>query len=1002
MFSFYLFLGFIKGKKYDACLGKTFDDEQTCKNFENSLFINISEMEKNLNDFKDESLSIYVAADSVNDRELEINFDCLQKLTNFEIKSKKENIPVLIKCEKYSCQDLNSMSFENVCVSFNFSHKLSYLKVRKTRFIDYGLYSDFLDSDLYSMETCFMSTASSVDIDISDGISENCKLEITNSKLRLKKISENINILFSSTKIIVESADTHKNISFEVPAYGSECIISDFMKPNLNIAISGLFVSSIFVKYDFKLYLDQPSNLIMDQTSWEGSDFKTFDIYQCSDSNITVYCNILRMKFMFENSSNTNLILRSKNVLFESRLNICNAKLNVCSYNTNGIVNMTACYLYSQGNSSVFFDQNIVCMINSLLLSGDNNDNTSIIGTTSYKSIMCEKGSLYISDFNSSIPCVINVIKPNSSLVIGNHITNCINNKVRIVYRESVDDVLFYSGCAFHVANTDNCSSYKVVIDRNSFFTDNSIVQLSYNISQPTDNCFMIITNATRISDFKDMVSTICVVENTSFVDKYPWVYRTYMQNDLTNQSIQYTFGKYLSIFIAGNITVPIRGISTIYEKVSFIGLTPNASLTIDESLFDSMILSNVTLVHSPKKADESLTAFSFRFNCSFIKSNSIIKSQFAIMNFEELKEMHGLFSCDMLIITTEACNLTVSAYDSYLAFHGFNISTANCAKISFSPKNFNDSILNLYVYGNSVAKISIFKILIVNLYCYNKSCTIKFSSKQQLFIHSELVPDFIDLPSKVTFVAPGPIFRLKRINIMGTCEITSDAPVQVDCPILCLTSSNNLIIRNIVFNLTLINIKKSFTYIELKAIRLQTIIIDPYSFVFLDNSCHCKNLTVGIKYFTGSVPFLGMKYNIDNVNINMINVASNNQLYSKELWSDVKTLVLRVSNMSSFSIRYISKSWAFNEDTREFNVIKESLNDLSWFYIVKRVDDIVPTNSTSNKNGSRALILIVSISIVSFVIFIVCIIFIIKCIKKKKINEYVSSVASDQLISVI
>ena len=108
------------------------------------------------------------------------------------------------------------------------------------------------------------------------------------------------------------------------------------------------------------------------------------------------------------------------------------------------------------------------------------------------------------------------------------------------------------------------------------------------------------------------------------------------------------------------------------------------------------------------------------------------------------------------------------------------------------------------------------------------------------------------------------------------------------------------------------------------------------------------------------------------------------------------------MSGCDNYSLTYTSNSWAFNGDTREFDVIENSDSAGIELYIVKR-NTTTPPNKPNNEKQemSITLILIITFSIVAGVTIVGLIVFFIrKHISKTKINNYVSTL-SDHLIDI-
>ena len=148
-----------------------------------------------------------------------------------------------------------------------------------------------------------------------------------------------------------------------------------------------------------------------------------------------------------------------------------------------------------------------------------------------------------------------------------------------------------------------------------------------------------------------------------------------------------------------------------------------------------------------------------------------------------------------------------------------------------------------------------------------------------------------------------------------------------------------------------------------------------------------------------GSVPFILMFFKVTNLNINMINFGSSSQLCQEDSWNKVIIHTIQAKGKPNYSLHYLSNSWAFTGDTRQFDLIDQFETGFTNFFIVKRNSKQEIKEADEKPNSSLTRVLIISLITVSAIAVTGLIAYIIiKCIVKNKINEYVSSVTEQPI----
>ena len=985
---------------YDICTGNSSLHRTRCEEDINASYVDVSSFPVFLKNYSIESLSIYTFCDIPNsDGSAYINVDDLEPIKKLIITANIPNTKIFFDadlsshaCDEYIFTNVNVTAYSTINTkNLTLINSIADHTSFKTNSICMDLSSTFI-----AEEWSFLS----ITIDLSHKITENKELSFAFSNISFIKVSENLSLIFSGEELIIRSDETKKSITLKLIKSDSICSISNFAKPNLRLSVSNLFISSIFRDFKLNISIDQRMAFVVKPSEWERSAIREFTVYEYCNCVNVIESEYVPAMFYFMNRTFSQIILCTQNTSFIKNIKLFNASITFRRQKSlvgNAIVLLDL--IQSHAESCINFDEKTTCAVKVFYQEGDEHEKLFVNGTVTAFCATVKSGVIkFTRVINMENNSFFYIMKPYGKIIADEHITNNNSLTVKLAIKGEKSD---FDQESLIIGKTDNSSLYVLKINNDMLEINNNKYIVSGNIT--TKNSTVIVFAKLKLFSHKaKSIEEICIMENESYKSYCENINNSFTQSELEPDYImKYASKEDLSIYVAGNVSILLSGISKIALHLQIIGLVPNNSyLHTDDAHFYVVYLSNVTLISKYESKDDPLVFEALTSMNSFL----IAKTKPMIFHCQtSLDEVNRFIPmCNVKAYTIINCSNSAQlyAYDDYIIIDDINVSVTSINNV-WLRNNLDYNEINASIYGDSISKVyfSFYSMLFV--YCYNRSCSINSRAKRTMFIHTAQVPENMVFPDKVYISNNITHLAFNELDISTQCLVYAHNTVCFSINKLLMKSVRTLSFTNVVFDIECMNIYDTSLILSINATKVNKIVIDPLSYIFLNINGEFKEITVTYIYYIGSIPMLSLTCNADFVHFNMNNNASSSQMLSYRDWEDVQVLAIRMKTApKKYDITYSSNVWAFNNDTRIFDLVETKENDIIEFVIKKRKaeDSALIEEDTRSKTN----LIIIALIVTSVILVVILIVFIVrKRIVKSRITNYIE-VVSESLVDVV
>ena len=969
--------------------------------------------------FKD---AIHVEKEKINDffrknnEELDIFIDCnVLAVSGDSIKNNS-------KLSFYSFKSSNILNFQNFDknVSFNklLMHNLSFYmedfkifllqetELKNVTFLNertiinsYSIKSDMLSIRNISL---LISNNMTIDVDFTNFIPCVTFAKIYAPYINCVNLNENVTMKITGQEFSVTTDnDPMKNFTIIPSSRSIICYFSEFKKEDIRVSIVNMFISSRLRYFSIHFNLTTRVHFKFLKCTWSGDTENRIRIIQFNTSMIIDVETDKIPLFLTSRFSKIFINVNNDELRFGNSIYCYDSEFIISTSLTNKVPSFCSGNFFLAKESSLIIRENVNATIEYLKMY--DSLTKRVQGRISVSDLYCEDGSTIID----------------SLTLKGKRISvDCLNANITIHHLFAEEDQLLFEFS--HVYSyTNNISTRQVIqIDE---FNNRTIFDcyLVYSVITFNNEAYFIKPFVAKNSDVKGYIyfarstsklsesAYYCIVENVSrdsqqCPENFPIIES---RNEEETVVLAYSYFV-VYLYVVGNVSIPTSWLE--YEKNSFIIKGTNKEdsiISLSCNSFMLLSLTNVTAVFEksvPLKIDDFSVDNSSLVNLFNAKINSytISLSDYSILPQTNIDELYLDFNE----------KATINATNESITINGVR---CNATKVYFSQHADEDVIVNILgEKGNDIRfSFDLTKTMYVHFYYKIGKFIVPYNSKCTVF-NEEYITDELVIIGMLYLNSLNKT-KLNRLNITKTGVIASSATTHIYVDTLIINSGVNSIKykNDVIIHATTVSFGNTsdLSLINIHDTRVYLVDIMSSVLVSIPSDDNVDNITIVFNYQMVSVPFflLLCNKNVSSVNIIMNNTGSSNQLISDSGWDCIEIGAVSITgNTPKVSSKFTSKSWAFNEDTRLFDLKRGTakyLSDIPIYSIVRLEKEAVKDKDESETTQRvKTIILISCVSACVIIVSITVAVVVRNKLQKRKIKSfYENSVSQESLVGI-
>ena len=820
-----------------------------------------------------------------------------------------------------------------------------------------------------------------------------------------ENLNENVTLEIAGQGFsIISDEHPEKNFTFYQSNIATNCVFENMKKKGIGISIVNMFISTRLRKFSiiFNATTDVYFNFL--KCTWSGDIKSRFSINQeNSNAIIDSETNSIPLKITGINSSilfNVNNL--NVDVIGEVSLNNSEMMLTTKMNNNNdNIPSVHFDSFFLKDGCSLIIKDSIKASIEQIKSSSNAEQNNTVKGSINAYELICFRGTTCVDELAITGPKIttnifdaylfIHKLHGKDVLYIDFSSTNVIESDIEsknvLHINEYTKDTRFYSILNAQKAIKGN-KTYSIVLTLDAIeFVDGNVYLMQEEESMIFDDVFCIIENETT---------------DTSFCPKE---YHVITSSDFDSASIVIPDKSTpLSFFVVGDVSVSFYKQSFAGKSFIIEGITNElSSIHINCNEFNILHLTNITAAFDlPDKLKvnslflcrsklENLTEYQ-------IASFTTTLDDFARVNKSRIAELN---------INTYEKTVVNTTNDSIM-INGCNC-TADIVRISL----YNESRTDVNIYGTMAQNILLLtdRNQKIHVNCYYRIDSFTVPSKSICtFNNVENIPKEI-INTGTLNLSQLDYLKFHKLVITESCTIATNTKTNIYVDIIEFrqTEFSHSISKNAVIHaqtVVLENVSGSI----INGIHNATVyIIDMFStcYIRVPKTETIEKIKFIIKYQMVSVPFVSLaSSNCKHIDIVMNNTGGSNQLISDNRWEGIKVNILNVNSHNvSVDPVFVSSSWAFNAETRLFDLsptVSSNYETMSTYSIVRRKEEEQIITEKHEENSFNVIIIAaISISII-IILTIIIVVVIRKRVQAKKLrNFYDQSTIQESLVDI-
>ena len=820
-------------------------------------------------------------------------------------------------------------------------------------------------------------------------------LTIDSPVLYLSGLKEDATITFAGQSLRIASS-TNKSKVFEFfPCRKKiECTVCNILEA-ITISVVNLFTSAIFKNFIMKFMVSMPVNFYFMRSSWEGFYLVPIQLNLYNDCNFTIDTDYVPMVI---NAFDAELIFNIYTEYF---------RVENCVYLENSILRLVdkcnkrgKCLieeLYLKNKSQMHIREKIDTYIKKLVVAtktfaricGDIYASTILVnaGEASFNNIVFyDENYLRVNYQQGAFRAMYMSVKNERPLTLAlsgsQHCNEVINEKLLISAFDSEED-------------------YKIEtrFDSPNYICDDITYCTSTKIKRE-NGTYQIYVTSEKDRRLNIINQSCCLIESNQYANQCPNESTVIDFEDFNESSFNFMtrisiVSASLEIYVFGTIPCPIEGLSQSYTSISLNGDLPNTSfINLSDASWHSLTLINITVCFIAEAAKT--------FN-NIVNRDSVIEGvdELNINNmFVYLSKLPSLKSCNIknLIIFSYDTQVDIVSRNDSLLINGIWIPDVPC---KFMIED--NSIINLKINGSAIEMLD-----------FQASSYVRINIEFNYQINKLVLPTKSDVEFTNNNNLP------KNLLVYGCLFIKSEDPLIFDSLILYNDGMIrgprviDIFVKRVEFHLITtsplrekIRVHSDYVLIanssgiETTIYDAKMYVIEPMSIITIKvpNEDRIKDINFTIKYQMGSVPsitFHGTR-EVESVHLDMYNTGSSYQLLTDQGWNDVEVGVISIDNISNNSkidTYFRSMSWAFQQETRVFDLILTKTRDYKNkpIYSIVKMNKTIPEEADKETNDSNKLL----IGVLSASLLTIAILVIVFIVRKKHMDKRVKQFASE------
>ena len=847
------------------------------------------------------------------------------------------------------------------------------------------------------------STEVVMNIDFEYYVQSRTVLTIDSPRLYVSSLSDDTLITFAGQSLrIASTLNTSKVFEFFPCGKRIQCTVRNIIKP-ITISIVNLFTSAIFTGFILNFEVSSPVNFHFMKSSWEGFYLYPIQIYLRYDCNFTLETDYVPM------------LITANNSIIQFKMRTESFRMSQLFYLENTIVHVINEYkkpAICSFNRAIFKGRNAMFMneieshFESIFIS--TTSLCEILGDIHVKQLCLNKGEAHFSKITLPKDHVLEVNYQESKLnaysiksTETKEITLVLIGKRNftgiIKQRDVLSITIHDSDCRI----TPKFEFPNYACNGTTFYMNHRIsaevLDLEISVYSQENKLMRIIDDSICLTE-KESYTVMCPQKSTIFD------FTSYHKPVFDFSDLMSANSVDMTIYVYGAIPYEIAGLSESYSSINIYGKSKEfSSIKVNDSNWSKIALQDITINFVSEETK--------RFNEITVQSSAtkgIEDSIIEKLNIEldQIPSFHNCTIKSMNIYCDEKEFDIVSNNDS-IVINGIVLPYTQCTF------NSDDNInISLRIDGDAIktCNFSFTECAVINISCSYQIDTLHLPiNSEARFITTDVVPKNIYLDGCL-HVDNFQVMKLDSLMLDTDAQIKSDLFMDIFVKKLELNRVYDYpLTERIRVHSDYVLIANS-TEIETTIYDAKIYEIEPISIVTINvpNEDRIKDINFTIKYQMGSVPsitFHGTR-EVESVHLDMYNTGSSYQLLTDQGWNDVEVGVISIDNISSsckIDTYFRSMSWAFQQETRVFDLILTKTRDYknkTIYSIVKMNKTIDEDESNQKPSGNYAVLISIIASVCAITIIIIVIVAVIrKNYMKKRVERFTSETLSQNIL---
>ena len=851
-------------------------------------------------------------------------------------------------------------------------------------------------TDLESLQGIVVINASkSINISLNFGsyVQASTALTINTPTINLKEMNTNAIVSFAGQAFCIrQESDETKYFEFMPLNRKTSCVFCDFAAKNLTFSIMNMFTSTLFNAFLLSFEVDIPVNFRFLKCSWDGFSSSPITIHQNSRSTIVAETNKVPLLLLCNNSI-TDFILKTNYFESKAKLVLDNAKINI-RQTRQGRASFHYMIFTASGPSTVKLSDNITGVFDYIMCQAGSG-RVNISGVAEVLMLDIISGSAIFDQLTMLRPR-LSMVFSHSYLYIDKLIST--DTKTADFTIEYISNLLLNNKPEFRQKTIDIREKVNII----RFITKFSYPQVKYNNDvysvygiYTTSNDSLVFFVFSRIEETSKYTAIkYCIAEKEEYLEYCPsdtmQIANCSVYDKLISKLPVTT--KKLTFYVAGDIGETLNTVTRINRDIEFIGLTSDAQIELSDTDFYDVTFNNINVIYS---SFHELRVDYFRVcNATFsgIDDHNIMQA-----TIEYTPDFEFPFTnVGILILEFNSRDLlTIYANDTHIIINETKVIKPPLT-LMFKAR----AKVNLIITGDAAKDISWYFKYNSKMHIYSEWKLSKFvvpPSSICYFSDNCVVPSNLLLNGQLIFINKSEA-SVEKIELDAHSQIVSLSQVELKVGTYVLNDYWQTLRRMVKITADNVLFKNSSNVVlnNVYGVKNYTLEILTSATINIPEDDPISEITITIQYQMGCVPFVSINggKNLTKINVIMFNTGSSEQLISDYGWSGVEVGVIEVNDTINATIEtsYVSESWAFQNETRAFDLIASKTRDYkkdSIYSIVRKNNTIINDGDAKEKTSSKKLVYTI-IGIISGIIIVCAVIFVIRyVIKRNQIKNF-------------